>query len=353
MILLPVLFMLAAMAVNLAYMQTVKTKVQVVTDAAARAAGTTYATTGDEALALQSARAMASLNPIESMTVSISAADLEFGVSERQATNKSYVFTPAANGNSVRVTTNTFAGGAGTALRPVLPIYGQTMEIRPVCTATHTQTTLDVAVIVDRSGSMRYAADENSNSGSQPATASTWNAGDPSPPNSRWLDLVASVNLFCTELDSTGKIEKVALCSYASDSSTQTFLTEDYTQIAGALNVISSEFWGGMTAVGDGILEGLAAVSDRKWSRPWATNALVLMSDGNHNRGSDPIAAAQAALDAKVPIYTVSFSVEANRTLMQQIADMTGGRHYHAVDASQLNAAFRSIARSLPSIITE
>jgi hypothetical protein len=38
---------------------------------------------------------------------------------------------------------------------------------------------------------------------------------------------------------------------------------------------------------------------------------------------------------------------------MQQIADITGGTHYHAVDAQQLNEAFRNIARRLPSLLTQ
>ncbi len=77
------------------------------------------------------------------------------------------------------------------------------------------------------------------------------------------------------------------------------------------------------------------------------------MSDGNHNTGTDPIVAAEQAVTNNIPIYTVSFSDEANQAVMQQIADMTGGRHYHAIDAAQLNAAFRSIARRLPSMLTQ
>ena len=61
-ILLPVLFILAAMAINLAYIQVVRTKVQIVTDAAARAAGRVYAETGDEAQALAAAQQLAALS---------------------------------------------------------------------------------------------------------------------------------------------------------------------------------------------------------------------------------------------------------------------------------------------------
>lgn len=353
MILLPALFALAAMAINLSYIQLVRSRVQIATDSATRAAGGAFSTTGDQAAALAAARSMAAANPIESVVLSIDAGDLEYGLSSRVTKNKAYSFQVAPNGNSVRLTTNSYANGAGDALKPVFSVFNATFDIRPVCTATHTQTTLDVGVVVDRSGSMRWAANEVASNGTPPASDPDWVDGDPAPPGSRWLDLVASVGSFNNILASTGKIEKVALSSYASTSATHQVLTDDYTLISNELNVISSSFQEGATNVGDGILEGLAAVSDPKYCRPWASNALVLMSDGNHNTGTDPIVAAQQAVTEGVPIYTVSFSAEANQTLMKQIADMTKGRHYHAVDAAQLNAAFESIARSLPSMLTQ
>ena len=86
-VLLPVLFILVAMAINLAYIQMINTKVQIVTDSAVRAAGRAYVDAGDEAAALAAAQQMASLNPIQSLVVPIEAGDLEYGLSERPANN--------------------------------------------------------------------------------------------------------------------------------------------------------------------------------------------------------------------------------------------------------------------------
>ncbi|MCM2370962.1 vWA domain-containing protein [Aporhodopirellula aestuarii] len=310
--------------------------------------------TQDQAASVAAAQQMSSFNPIDGVVVPIAATDLEFGLSERQSKGKAYSFTAAANGNAVRLTTDSFASGAGKPIPPLFPIQGLIREIRPQCTATHTFTTLDVSVVVDRSGSMRYAADESSQTRSPPvAEPAGWQTGDPVAPNSRWLDLVASVNSFCNELSQTAKIEKVSLCGYAHASACHQTLTDDYQLISDELDTLSANFYGGSTNVGDGILEGLASVSDPKYCRPWASNALVVMSDGNHNTGTDPIYAAGEAIKKSVPIYTVSFSFEANQGLMQRIADMTGGTHYHAEDAQQLNEAFKQIARRLPSMLTE
>ena len=354
-IMLPVLFLLSAMVINLAHIQVVRTKTQIVTDSAARAAGRAYAETNDESSALAAAQQMASLNPIDNVVVNIGAGDLEFGLSQRNNKNKAYQFTPGANGNAVRVTTQSFSNGAGDAVPPLFPTFGVSLDLRPVCTATNTQSTLDVCLILDRSGSMAYAANESTNPAPPvPASAPAgWQFGDPAPPNSRWHDLVAAVDGFCAELNSTTKAEKVALVTYSNLATHDLDLNEDYTLISAHNAGITAAFQPGATNVGDGISKGVTAVTAPMYARPWANNALVLMSDGIHNTGTDPLVAADAAVAAEVPIFTVSFSNEADQVLMQQIADMTGGSHYHAVNAAQLNEAFRSIARRLPSILTE
>ncbi|TWT92100.1 von Willebrand factor type A domain protein [Stieleria varia] len=351
--LLPLLFILAAMVINLSYIQMISGKAQIVTDIAARAAGRAFVETGSESAALAAAQTMAELNPIQSSELTFAEGDLEFGISSRNAKNKAYTFSNAPNGNSVRVTTAAFADGAGDALTPFFSAFGANFEIRPRCTATNTQTTLDVSVIVDRSGSMKFAANESSGSGTPASQPAGWSWGDPAPPNSRWLDLAFSVTAFCEELDATGKIEKVGLVSYASDVTREVDLTDDYTGINAALSAISQSFNGGATSVGDGIVEGIAAVTHPSLARPWASNALVLMSDGIHNTGTDPLVAIQGAIDRQIPIYTVSFSNEADQLLMREIADRTGGKHYHANTSLELAEAFRKIARRLPSMLTE
>ncbi|MEM9589047.1 MAG: VWA domain-containing protein [Planctomycetota bacterium] len=351
-ILLPVLFLLAAMAINLSYIQVVRTKVQIVTDASTRAAGRAYVESGSKTEALTAARELAALNPVNSVVIPIAAGDLEYGYSERQAANEAFSFVLQDNANAVRLSTSSFASGSGDALQAIFPAFGVGFDLRPLCSATNAQTTLDVAVIVDRSGSMKFAADESS-SGTPAAQPDGWKKGDPVPPNSRWLDLVASVDSFCDELQQTHKVEQVALVSYAADVVREVQLTEDYSQIAASNLAISQAFHGGSTNVGGGIVEGLAAVSDGDHARPWATKVLVVMSDGNHNTGTDPIEAAVQAADQQTTVYTVSFSDEADQATMQTIADMTGGEHYHALDAAQLNEAFRNIAKRLPGMLTQ
>jgi hypothetical protein len=351
-ILLPVLFALAAIAVNLAYIQVVNTKLQIVTDAATRAAGWEYVKTGDEGLALDVARQLADLNPVETTVLSIDSTDLEFGQSERDASNQAFTFTQGTNGNAVRLTTNSFAAGTGDAVRPFFPVFGAGFEIRPVLKASIAQATLDVVLVVDKSGSMAFAANEPS--GGTPASAPDgWGFGNPVPPGSRWHDLVAAVDVFCLELESTVKIEKLGLVGYDSVAVEHHHLCDNYDHVRGELDKITNAFHGGSTATGDGIVRGLATVSDSVSGRLWASKVLIVMCDGDYNSGVHPHDAAADAAAAGVPVFTITFSDFADQTLMQDVANMTGGAHYHAEDGTQLQQAFREIAKRLPAMLTE
>ncbi|MGZ6343823.1 MAG: VWA domain-containing protein [Candidatus Limnocylindrales bacterium] len=131
------------------------------------------------------------------------------------------------------------------------------------------------------------------------------------------------------------------------------------------------------TSLGQGILASLKAIAvaaappsvDYYSSRspaptpsptpvPVGTHApalVVLLSDGENNESPDPLAAARAAADQGVRIYTVGIGSAAGTTLqldgfqvhtqldaptLQQIAQITGGTYYAAGDAQSLAAVY-------------
>ena len=346
-ILLPVLFALAGIAVNFAYIQVVDTKVKIVTDTAVRAAGREFVNTGDKDLALAAAQQMAQLNPLDGIVVPITASDLEYGRSVRPGVGMRYTFEVGEeNGNAVRLTTNSLANGSGTAAKPFFPIFGTNFEIRPVHSSVNTQSNMDVALVVDRSGSMAMPAA----AGERPIWTEQQGMV---PENSRWLDLVDAVDIFFSELNASSATEQVSLVSYANSATEDTLLSTDYAPISIAMDAFSSAFTGGGTNIEDGILKGIASVANPNVGRPWAVQAIVLMSDGVVTRGGDPMIVAQQAADQSIPIYTVSFSEGADQDLMRNIATLTGGRHFHADTSQQLTEAFRSIAQSIPSLLTK
>ena len=355
-ILLPVLFALAAFAINVAHMETLNTDVQIAVDAAVRAAGREYANSGDESLALAAAQTAATKNPIGDFVLPIAAADLEFGDSTRSSENDPYVFTASGSGNSVRLTTNSFANGNGPPLAPVFPFFGSSFEIRPQRSAISTQGLIDIALVVDRSGSMAYSALEIADPLTNPASAPPgWEFGDPCPPNARWLDLIAAVHTFSNELEDTPQDELMSLTMYNTSATRHMNLSDDddYEDITDELVSVSMNFTSGGTNIGSGLIDGMQAVNDPVHGRSFAAKVIVLMTDGVHNYGLDPLSAANSVKNSGVTVFTVTFSNEADQALMEQVANKCGGKHFHAVTAVQLQNAFRDIARSLPTMITK
>ena len=94
-------------------------------------------------------------------------------------------------------------------------------------------------------------------------------------------------------------------------------------------------------------------------ARPRAFRMMVLMTDGLPNEPTNAsqlvIDEANAAKANKIKILTISLGVGADTSLMQQVADITGGIHFNvpggasiATVRAQLQAVFRQIASSRP-----
>ena len=79
---------------------------------------------------------------------------------------------------------------------------------------------------------------------------------------------------------------------------------------------------------------------------------IVCLTDGIHNQGEGPFAQAQLCLDAGIKIHTITFGEGADEESMLEIADETGGEHFHAPDANTLNRVFKRLAGSF-AILTK
>ena len=108
----------------------------------------------------------------------------------------------------------------------------------------------------------------------------------------------------------------------------------------------------GGTDIAAGIDEAVVELTSAA-ARPLANKSIVLMTDGQWTHGRDPRLAAADAGAAGVVIYTVTFLDAADQSVMQQVATSTGGRHFHASNATQLRDAFQEIARSLPVALVQ
>ena len=87
----------------------------------------------------------------------------------------------------------------------------------------------------------------------------------------------------------------------------------------------------GSTAISAGIDDGIKVLTGKK-IRPFAVKTMILMTDGIHNLGPEPILSARNAAKKDIVIHTITFSDDADIKRMKDVAAATGGKHFHAHD---------------------
>ena len=114
----------------------------------------------------------------------------------------------------------------------------------------------------------------------------------------------------------------------------------------------------GGTATGEALLAALRQL-DATGGDERTPGAIVLLSDGASTRGRDPIDAARQAREAGVPVYTVALGtaqgtiprpdgngterVPPDPATLAQIAEITGGEAFTALDDAQLDEVYERL----------
>ena len=172
----------------------------------------------------------------------------------------------------------------------------------------------------------------------------------------------SSARTFVRALPRSFRVGFVAFNQYAEVRLTP---TTDRTQVEPVIEGLEAE---GGTAMGDGLagaIEAIRAEQERQESggdeRPPA--AIVLLSDGKQTAGStQPLDAAEAARQLKIPIYAVALgtpdgtitlrditgfpqtiSVPPDPDTLREIARVTGGRFFDAPDADELESIYENL----------
>lgn len=358
-VVLPVVVLLSALAVDIAWMQLVNTELRTATDAAARAGAKVLSLSQDQATARTAAIDAASQNLVAGTPLPLAAADIQFGRSEQTATGR-FRFTPASSGiiNAVHVDGQRTQGSLG---GPVNLFFAQVLGVNayePRQQATATMLERDICLVIDRSGSMGSPVTRRGGGNGQ-------NCG-PLRSNTRFAALDRAIEVFLIELDRTFPEEQVALASYSSSvrlncrgwnlrfdvADIREPLTQDYDAIRDEMDEFMTRGISGRTAIGAGLRKGIEAISGDR-ARPFAMKTIVLMTDGLHNLGVEPAIVAREAAAQNITVHTISFSPGADQVRMRRVASITGGEHYHADSEADLSSVFREIARTLPVLLTE
>ncbi|MFO1001406.1 MAG: vWA domain-containing protein [Planctomycetaceae bacterium] len=353
---LPVLLILAAFAVNMAWIDLSRTQAFIAADAATRAAGRTYSLTGDLAQAKAKANTAASMNLVAGKAMTLVDSDFTLGTSTRSSTLNRYSFTAGGSQpNALKVRIQRTASSTNGAIPYLLPGILGPAGYEVSRTSVSTRVEVDLAFVVDRSGSMAYASNEKAVYPPLPKAAPAgWFFGNPAPNPSRWRDLAYAANYFITEMENSVLSEKVALVTYGDGASTDRAMTYDYATIRSGISYYTNSFPSGQTNIGDGLSAGVNALAS-SGARNYASKVIILMTDGirTPGLGADPVSVASKAASQGIIVFTVTFSAEADQSGMKAVAAAGSGQHFHADNAASLASVLQTIVRILPTVITE
>ncbi|TVR78565.1 MAG: VWA domain-containing protein [Chitinophagaceae bacterium] len=159
------------------------------------------------------------------------------------------------------------------------------------------------------------------------------------------------------------KGDRIGLVIFAGEAFTQVPLTTDHAYLKEMFDKVDIGFLRDGTAIGD----GLATSVNRLKNSSAKSKVVVLLTDGVNNRGFiDPLTAAEIAASKGIRVYTIGVGsegtapfpfqtpmgvqyrdvpVEIDEELCKQIAQMTGGKYFRAIDEESMSEIYEEIDR--------
>lgn len=158
--------------------------------------------------------------------------------------------------------------------------------------------------------------------------------------------------------------DRIGVVAFAAEALTQVPLTTDYPVVQAAVDNLAAGQLEDGTAIGTAI----ATAANRLRDAPGRSRVMIVLTDGENNRGSiDPRTAAKAAGVFGIKIYTIGVGTEGmapvpvgrglfglryenrqvriDEPLLTDVAKTTGGRYFRARDAAALQRIYDEINR--------
>ena len=157
--------------------------------------------------------------------------------------------------------------------------------------------------------------------------------------------------------------DRIGLVAFAGEALTQVPLTIDYAVLYRALEQLQT----GMLEDGTAIGTAIATAANRLRRSPGDSRVMIVMTDGENNRGQiDPLTAARAAAAYGIRIYTIgvgsegvapipiargmfggyqyaNLPVHIDEDLLTEIAATTDGQYFRATNEAALDSIYRRI----------
>lgn len=370
-LMLVIFLVMIVFAVDVSYMQLTRSELRAASDAAAKAGAEALRRTQDPTKAVSAAMTYAGYNQIGGKPLRLEYNDVQLGQTVLMSDGSWNFVEGMKPPRAVRVNASLDKNSAS---GPVHLFFGGLFghsTFSPKMTAVASQFDQDVVLCLDRSHSMCFdlsGVDWVYPKGTllpYPLTLTL----PPNPVGSRWAALNTAVNKYVSIVSKVNLPPRVAVVTWASDVDkssyeyqlTKTLSSAVLRELGLTLNInlvppiLSAKFLSvmlGATNMSAGLTEAIK-VLEQDTTRPLAKKTIILMTDGLWNQGVDPLTVATTAKNKGIVIHTVTFLPGADQATMIKIANLTGGRHYYAVNAAELEAAFTDLAYSMPVLLTE
>lgn len=351
---------MAALAVDVGYMYMAKRQLQVASDAAALA-GVRELAADDEAGARVKAAQIATSNKLIGEQIQIdSNSDIAIGHwdGENFATNSPYAK------NAVKVELKkTDATPQGPLDLLFGPILGED-NVNVTTQAIAVLAAVDMIMVLDTSSSMIHDTVWKK---CTKYVGSMCGCGTPNSSGYQPVDTMkASASLFVNDFDAA--VDQLAMVEFGSTAKSpiNRTLTFSYSNVKSSISAIAAPTYCNSTRytnIGDGILKGIGELRSSR-ARASAVKLMVLLSDGaptcnasgsscgtTSAKSQGQTYARQMAASAAsygIVVHAISLGDDADRDLMQDIADATGGDEYYAHKASDLDGVFANVRRRIP-----
>ncbi|HEX3601585.1 MAG TPA: pilus assembly protein TadG-related protein, partial [Lacipirellulaceae bacterium] len=154
---LPLCIIMAAFAINVAWMQLVRTELRTSTDAAARAGAKELSLAQSTVVARSVAKDTAKRNLVAGAPLLLADSDIVFGKGTQANDTSRFKFTAGGTPpNAVQIFGRRSKGSLSGPVNMMFANVFSVKQFQPTETATSTQLDRDICLVVDRSGSMMW-----------------------------------------------------------------------------------------------------------------------------------------------------------------------------------------------------
>ena len=317
------LLIFGIVALNICWVNDCREKLQSTADSAAINGARALLVTEDANIATNITIENASHYRINNQPQVLKSGDIQFGTRIRNE-DGSYTFVLDGKPlNSVRVTAR-----RDTKSSASIPVFlGKLVgreNVDVAYSATATFADHDIAIVIDASGMMH------------------------GPGRFDGVKMVMEEMLALAVKN--GQRLRFSITVFSKDAEMVLPLTKDLPSVKDAFDQVVLR---GPRELGGGMHVGMESLFDPQTMRVDTKKSLLVLTECRSPRGLDPLTVADVAKQNDIDLRIFTFTKTAGTRLADQIAETSGGKHYHGLNRLEIREAIKQLIRDVPTFLFE